>query len=470
MIVRLASPSAAKYSTGSVTLDRIVGHIRDAIRERAAMGLHGGRFDFSQVFRSIDRDGAGFLSLSSFREGLHRLGLTRGLSIQRARALARWFADSSAAVDANNEGDAASGGVALDGRGRVIGGNGGIGGGDVDYAQFIAFALHGSLAAPCADFGTSFAGMAADVLVLGKSVVTTVTSGRTTTMMTARPRQRRQRRRHKQFRALWRLKGFVEEAGARRGESFFDMCRQRDTNVHTNDSVTQGRMSFQDLERVVALITKRRFRREELVLVLELLDEDETGTEGTGPGSAAMSSSGAWWSTGGGGANDGGGDPDHTWGGVDYLHLLRRLASCPPIDGHAQQNPHLLNSSHASMTRSLHVSRGDGSDTGHRVWASSLARDRARQLHSSGATKLQRHYVGGTRRWMRQNKQKKRHNRSNGRHKLRWGGGDGGNSSGSGGDSVSDTDSDEQTGTLGARESVSRDLVPETEAEAEAGD
>ena len=68
---------------------------------------------------------------------------------------------------------------------------------------------------------------------------------------------------------------------------------------------------------------------------------------------------------------------------------------------------------------------------------------------------------------MRQSKQKKRHNRSNGRRKLQWGGGDGGNSSGSDSDSFSDADSDEQTGTLGARESVSRDLVPETEAEAE---
>ena len=68
---------------------------------------------------------------------------------------------------------------------------------------------------------------------------------------------------------------------------------------------------------------------------------------------------------------------------------------------------------------------------------------------------------------MRQSKQKKRHNRSNGRRKLQWGGGDGGNSSGSDSDSFSDADSDEQTGTLGARESVSRDLVPETEADAE---
>ena len=66
---------------------------------------------------------------------------------------------------------------------------------------------------------------------------------------------------------------------------------------------------------------------------------------------------------------------------------------------------------------------------------------------------------------MRQNEQKKRRSRGNGHRKLQWGGG--GSSSGSGSDNDSHADSDEQSGTLGARESVSRDLVPETEADAE---
>ena len=359
-------------STGSTSLDRTIGELRTALREHAGAGLSGGKYDFTQVFRGLDENArSGFVTLPQLREGLHRMGLTRGLSTAAARGLARWMAACSAAAD----------------------GGGGIGG-DVDYRQFLALVLDGALCAAVdegSDGEQSYGsdgeedgeGAAAGRLRYAGGVAHRGTGtadssdddddAASGSLDAPSQWKRRQRRR---LGALWRLKGFVEDAGARRAESLYAICRQRDIGLqqqtrrqHSADEEQaeqrfidgeerssgwrssnpidsgfgrlqdsrssssrgvpprdaeggdgiSGRVSRADLTRAVAVVSEGRFGRGELDLVLELLEEEEDAEAGRGPEAAGgRHAHGSWW------------DSELSWGGVDYCRLLRLLAVCPP--------------------------------------------------------------------------------------------------------------------------------------------